>query len=190
VFAPISRDVERSFKHFRYPARYLFRESKGRIQTYPDLRGGELVTATLDTPWNRIKALLIHARFTGAGVERIYQAAWPADGIEEALTVVALARRVAEERGARFALLFLPHPEECLSQQYRVDVSAFAFPDLKHYFPRDPEGVAAIHFANDQHWNERGHAMAARAVVGALLSEGVLRPSDVVAKAPPSVVGG
>lgn len=168
LFAPISRDLERSFKYFRYPGRFLFRESRGSVQVFPDLREGELVTAALDTPWNRAKALLYHARFTGPGLQRVHQALVPPRVVDEARTMLEIAREIARRRGASFELLFLPHPEECLVGRYRVDVSGFAFRDLMGFFPSDAGGVDGIRFPSDSHWNARGHAMAARAIVESL----------------------
>ncbi len=179
LFAPISNDLERSFKHFRYPSRQLLRRSKGHIEHYPDLQGGRLVTVTLDTPWNRLKALLFQARFTGAGWQRLFELLDPPPVEEEAHAVIEEARRIAHARGARFALLFLPHPEECLERRYRVDLSGFDFPDLMRFFPADREGIDSIHFPGDTHWNARGHAMAARAIVETLLAQGVLTPEEV-----------
>jgi hypothetical protein len=184
VFAPISSDVERSLKRFRYASKHLFQSSKGRIESYPDLRDGELVTAELDTLANRAWALVYHARFTGRGLQRLYETFRPSRHVEEAKAMIELARSIAAGRGASFALLFLPHPQECLSQSYRTDLSSFDFPDLKGYFPDDPEGIAAIHFPGDRHWNARGHSLAARAMVGALISEGVMRPSQLLADPP------
>jgi hypothetical protein len=110
---------------------------------------------------------------------RLHHALAPPGAIEEAGEMLELARQIAEARGARFALLFLPHPDECVSGSYRVDLSSFRFPDLRPYFPRDAAGVARIHFPDDRHWNARRHRMAARAVVHGLLALEVLTPEDV-----------
>jgi hypothetical protein len=178
LFAPLSTDLERSLDFFRYPSRHLFRASKGRVERFPDWRDGRLVAAALDTPWSRAKALLYHARYTGRGIERIHHLLVPPRAVEETHAMLAHAREIAEGRGARFLLLFLPHPEECLSGRYRVDVSSFEFPDLMGSFPRDREGVDAIRLPEDGHWNARGHALAAAAVARVLREGGFLEARD------------
>jgi hypothetical protein len=182
VFAPISSDIERSLKNFRHASKYVFHKEKGNIQGFPDLRDGKLVTAPFDTWRNRLRALAYNAEFTGGGLRRIHHWLAPPHAIEDARALMAIARHIVEERGARFAWLFLPDPRECLSGEYRVDVSTFEFPDLMSYFPSDPDGVAAIHFPNDPHWNERGHALAARAVAEALRDTGALQASELAAE--------
>jgi hypothetical protein len=181
VFAPVSMDVERSLKHFGYASKHLLREANGQIEGYPDWQDDRLVTAPFDTPSNRVRALFYNARLTGRGLRQLHHLFSPPHAADEALAMIARARAISEERGARFALLFLPQPRECSTGSYRVDLSSFEFRDLRPFFPDDPEGLRGIHFPGDPHWNERGHAMAARAVVATLLDEAVLAPDDVVA---------
>jgi len=184
LFAPTSDDVERTFKSFRYPAQYLFREkSHGQIEVCPDLQNGALVTAQLDTPWNHIKALFYRALLTGRGLAGLHDVFYPPHALEEARTMVELARAAAAKRGARFALVILPRPEECGTDGYRADLSGLAFLDIKRFFPVEPREIAAIGFPTDHHWNARGHAIAAEAIVRTLLERGVLKPGEVVAEA-------
>ena len=180
VFAPVAVDLERSLKHFGHPSKYLFREEKGRVEGYPDLVDGRLVTARFDTPAQRLRALLYNARYTGRGLQRLHHWLAPPAALEEARRLMEIARAVAEGRGARFAWLLLPQPRECLTDGYRVELSGLDFPDLKPFFPGDAEGVAAIQFPNDPHWNARGHEMAARAVSATLLEQGVLTPEELI----------
>ena len=62
LFTPISNDLERTLGEFTYVSRFLFRRFGGeRVEVLPELRDGALVTARLDTPANRVRALLYHA---------------------------------------------------------------------------------------------------------------------------------
>ena len=178
LFAPLSTDLERSYDHFRYASRHLFRDSKGVVEQFPDWRDGRLVAVALDTPANRVKALLYHAKYTGRGLQRVHQLLDPPGITEETHAMIERAREVAEGQGAHFVLLFLPHPEECLTGRYRVDLSSFDLPDLMHFFPSDPEGIDAIRFPSDSHWNARGHALAATAVASVLHDRGLLEGSE------------
>lgn len=179
VFTPISVGVERSLEHFAHPSRYLFRQEKGRISGYPTLRHHQLVVAPFDTPGNRLRALLYNARFTGPGLQRLHHLLSPPHTIENTRELMQIARRISEERGARFGWLFLPQPRECLADGYRVDLTGLEFRDLKRFCPSDPEGVQSIRFPEDPHWNARGHALAARAVVETLLESGLLASHEI-----------
>ncbi len=184
LFTPISNDIERTLPEFAYLSRFLFgRMAKRRVEACPDLRDGELVTARLDTPSNRVKAILYHAKYTGASIRRIAHWLWPPHTAEDAHIIVELARGVAQRHGARFALLFLPTPEECGAGAYRVDVSPFDVPDLRSGFPRDPAELARIRFGRDGHWNARGHELAARAIVETLTRTGALAAEDLASPA-------
>lgn len=71
LFTPISNDLERTLAEFRYVSRFLYRPFGGeQVENLPDLRDGELVTARLDTPGNRVRALFYHAALTGPGAGR------------------------------------------------------------------------------------------------------------------------
>ena len=181
VFTVISLDVERTLQNFVHPSRYLFRAEKGRIAGYPELRDHRLVTAAFDTPANRLRALLYNARFTGAGLARLHHLLVPPHDLEHTRELMDIARRIARERGARFAWLFLPHPRECGIDGNGVDLTSLGLPDLKRFCPSEPEGVREIQLENDSHWNARGHRLAARAVVETLLELGVLSPDEVAA---------
>ena len=186
LFAPTSDDFVRTFAWFSYPSRHLLRRSKGDVAFFPDLRDGRLVTARLDTPWNRLKALLFHAKLTGPAFERIFHAIEGVDAARDARATIAAARAIAVRRGARFALVLLPYPGECARGAYDVDVSAVAPLELMASFPNSREETAKIRFPGDPHWNARGHELAARAIVQALVASGDLSREDL---APPEAGG-
>jgi len=179
LFAPTSDDFLRTYAWFTYPSRHLMRRSKGEVDFFPDLRDGRLVTARLDTPWNRVKALLFHAKLTGPAFERIFHALEGVDPMRDARAAIAAAREIAARRGARFALVVLPYPIECERGAYGVDVSAVEPIEILAAFPSTREGTSQIRFPRDPHWNERGHALAAHAVAEALLASGDLAPEDL-----------
>jgi len=185
LFAPTSDDFVRTYHWFTYPSRHLLRRSKGEVAWFPDLRDGRLVTAHLDTPWNRVKALLFHAKLTGPAFERIFHALEGVDSARDAREAIALAREIAARRGARFALVLLPYPAECARGAYDVDASSVAPIDLMPAFPSSPEETARIRFPRDPHWNRRGHEIAARAVARALLADGDLAPDELAAAGDP-----
>jgi len=187
LFAPTSDDFVRTYDWFTYPSRHLLRRSKGEVAYFPDLRDGRLVTTRMDTPWNRVKALLFHAKLTGPAFERIFHALEGVDPERDARATIAAAREIAARRGARFALVLLPYPRECERGAYDVDVSAVEPIDLMPGFPSSPDETARIHFPRDPHWNRLGHEIAARAVAQALLADGDLAPDELAA--PDALVG-
>ena len=81
---------------------------------------------------------------------------------------------MVEERGARFALLFLPRVNEIRRGRFMFDVSSFEYPDIRGHFPQDEKELARHRFPDDGHWNARGHRVAARAVVAALVDAGLI----------------
>jgi hypothetical protein len=189
LFAPTSDDFVRTYAWFSYPSRHLLRRSKGDVAFFPDLRDGRLVTAHLDTPWNRVKALLFHARLTGPAFERIFHALEGVDPGRDARAAIAAAREIAQRRGARFALVLLPYPAECVRGAYDVDVSAVAPLEVLAAFPRSREETAKIRFPGDPHWNPRGHDLAARAIVQALVASGDLAPDELAPSGAPEDAG-
>jgi GDSL-like lipase/acylhydrolase family protein len=187
LFAPTSDDFVRTYDWFTYPSRHLLRRSKGEVATFPDLRDGRLVTADLDTRWNRMKALLFHAKLTGPAFERIFHALEGVDPARDGRAAIAMAREIAARRGARFALVVLPYPRECSNGAYDVDVSALGPIDLMPAFPSSPEETARIHFPRDPHWNPLCHEIAARGIAQALLADGDLAPDELAS--PDALVG-
>ena len=144
-----------------------------------DLQDGRLVIAPFDTFGNRVRALLYNARYTGRGLQRLHHMFAPPNAVEETARLMEIARGISEARGARFAWLFLPHPRECVTDAYRVDLTGLVFPDMRPFFPRDAESVARIQLTGDPHWNGQGHALAARAVAASGLQFlMVTRPSS------------
>jgi hypothetical protein len=175
VLTPTSADVWRNLTDFMFPAQFIFRDEVIRVETYPYLDAeGSLEAARLDTPYNRAKALLFYSMFTGRPFHLLYQRLIP-DTTEEALAVVDAIRSRTEQKGARFALLFLPTTDECLAQAYDADVSRFDYIDILHAFPPDEQGIAEIVLGEkDTHWNRAGHERAAQAIVEALVERGDL----------------
>ena len=179
IFAPTSDDFVRTYRWFTYPSRHLLRRSKGEVTFFPDLRDGRLETVRLDTPWNRAKALLVHAKLTGRAFERIFHALEGVDVLGDARATIAAAREIAARRSARFALVLLPYPDECVQRRYAVDVSALEPIEVMAAFPSTPDDTAQIRFPGDPHWSPVGHEIAARAVVRALVASGDLGPEDL-----------
>ena len=90
--------------------------------------------------------------------------------IANAEAIFAQAERLAGERGAHFAVVFLATPDECASGSLDVDLGRLAarhrslLPDCA----AQPEAAAGLRFPHDGHFNPEGHAWAAEAVHRAL----------------------
>jgi hypothetical protein len=178
VFAPLAVDLWRDLRDFYQLAPLLY-DAKTRDQVFPEYRGGSLEGVPLDTPLNRARTLLLTAQFSRRFFRFVNRAVTAPSSLAEAQELVAAARELCLERGADFALTFLPSANEILSGRYDFDVDGFDYVELRRFFPREEEVVRSLHFPRDRHWNARGHAVAARALVAGLLEEGILEPTNL-----------
>ncbi len=180
VFAPISDDLQRNLHDMAYVSQLLYR-GQGRSVHFPRYEAGRLEAVHIDSPWNRLRALLFHAplgedlhRF----VHRAITGSWQRS-IAEARAVIEEARELCAEREVGFLLVFLPRAKELRLGRYEVDVASFDYVDLRPFFPRDEAAIAELRFPNDNHWSPKGHEIAAGALVAVLLERGLLGPGDL-----------
>ncbi len=90
--------------------------------------------------------------------------------IANADRILARAAALAKARGARFMLVFLVEPGECLSGDYAFDPAGLEQPDQSLFAacPTDPAAIHRLHFPADGHWTPAGHRWAAQALLDLL----------------------
>lgn len=180
VFSPTSWNLRRNLEEFAFVGQFIFMKRQLSVSYFPYITGGEIKSAPLDTPVNRLKTLLFYARFTGKISHRLYRVITRPDSLAQAKEIINSARELAAGKGTRFMLTFLPTYEECLRGRYGVDVSSLDYFDLLPHFPSRKEELDRIVFPGDSHWNSRGHAQAAKAIVSALREERLLEKRYVL----------
>jgi hypothetical protein len=182
IFAPTSQDIKRNLKDFIFPAKLIFAKRFVNVSRYPYYRDGQLRSVALETPWHTLKAFLLNGRWTKKMFRFVHHALTRPKTTHEAIEMLNAARSCTEQRGARFALFFLPQTKERRRGAYEEEVSAFTFFDVMDFFPSEPAELKKIRFKTDTHWNQAGHAIAARAIVETLLSNGFLAQNHLRTK--------
>jgi len=184
VFTPISKDLRRDLEDFGYAYQFLIR---GDVETYPVYRRGRIEAVDIRTPSNFALALLFNAKLTGRTFQKLHRRIMQPSSLEDAAAMFAAARRIAEERGAQFILVFLPRIKEILRGGYTIDLSAFDFRDIRHHFPTDEPSLMSLRFATDSHWNAAGHEVGARALAAVLAEHGLPMRDDRQVSADPPI---
>lgn len=169
IFTPLPEDINRNAKEFVVPAQYIFRDSLTNVEHYPYFDNGELSYITLDTLFNRFKALLFYAPFTGKNFQFIHQTLTRADTTADSVEMLNTIKSITEARGGQFILFFLPHPSELRQGRYDEDLSAFEYHDVMAFYPTDNEQVENITLPG--HWNRTGHQITASAIVDTLVEK-------------------
>jgi hypothetical protein len=171
VFAPISSNLRRNLDDFVFVGQFIFLKKQLNVTHFPQYVDGSLKPVKLDTLLNRFKTLLFYARFSGRISIRLYRMLLKTDRMDEARAMLNTARTLTQKKGAHFVLIFLPSSTECLKGRYDVDLSGFDYIDPRHYFPTRASGLKNITFPRDPHWNPKGHALVARAMVDILVTQ-------------------
>lgn len=171
IFTPISVDIERNLKDFIRPFHSFFRfDTRSRIP-YPNFVNNEVQSsAMINNVWARIKFISLKSNYTGYFLNKLRKL-WIPDTRKEAQRMMEIAKTKTEERGGTFALIFLPEPGECRTGKYNVDLSGFDYFDVLNFFPKNLDRIKQIHFSFNDHWNTKGNALAAQAVVATLVRE-------------------
>ncbi len=170
VFSPIAHDLARNLHDTEGVVPWVFGE--GRTRPYPRFEDGEIREGRIGTLGDRAWALLLSGPLTRDFFRFLRRALYAPPNVRTGHEILEAARKAVEERGARFTYLFLPRVNEMKDGRYAFDLSSFDHPDLRAYFPREEELLAAHRFPQDGHWNPKGHAVAARAVVEELVAGG------------------
>ncbi|MEE8480687.1 MAG: hypothetical protein V3T59_05545, partial [Desulfobacterales bacterium] len=174
IFTPISHNIRRNLKDFVSVGQFIFLKKQIKIVSYPYYEKGNLKYLPLDTPLNRLKALFFYARFSGRYFQLIYKLFPRRNTTRESLEMMRIVKTIAEKKGARFLLIFLPTPGECVLGRFYEQLSGFDYYDIRHYFPSTTKAQKKITLNRDNHWNKTGHAIAAKAILSTLIEEGIL----------------
>ncbi len=174
VFTPTTQDVERSWEDFRFPAQFIFKSRGGRVEYYPYFRDGQLGIGRIDTPLNRIRALLLLSPYSGKMYAGLHRALVRPRDKEQSHEIFQMVQRFCDAKGAKFVLIFLPTVQELKSQKYKVDVSSFDYYDIREFFPSNSRDLRELRFPEDSHWNPSGQEIAAHAIKSTLVREKLL----------------
>lgn len=180
LFAPTSQDIKRNLKDFVFPSKLVFSESLQFGNVYPYYDRGRLEARDLVTDENRRVAALLNGRWTRKMFRFLHSAIMSPPTTAEALEMIKYAKTKTTARGASFALIFLPQTKECRKKEYEEDISFFDYIDVMSAFPKDGDELSTLRFVIDSHWNEKGHRIAARAIVNALRHAQILGPQHLL----------
>jgi lysophospholipase L1-like esterase len=178
VFTPTTADVLRNLEHFRFLSDYVvFQE---QVTRFPELTdSGALEYADLTAARVKLRSLFYRSLIGDRLAALLLDGPAQARSRRQAASIIAAARKLVANRGARFVLAFLPTPDECLRRRYHQPVDQFTDIDLMDEFPDTETGLKAIRFESDNHWNAAGHRIAARALVKMLVDRGFVAPTDL-----------
>jgi len=179
IFAPIAQDLRRDLKDLRHVGLMLYHQpGEERPAGFPLYRDDGLVVVATDDWWLEVKSYFFIGRHTDRIFRILYRVIAAPDSIEDSLEMVDDAGRRARERGADFALIFLPQTRELRTGEPLEDLSLFDSLDIWPHFPAG-EPARALRFKGDSHWTAEGHAIAAEAVVTVLSEQGLLTEEDL-----------
>jgi hypothetical protein len=172
VFTPITADLRRSLNDFDHVGHMMLRNPE--LTIFPSYQDGEIRVVPIDTIWMRLRAMLYTAPLTGRTFVQLNRSRAEAIDIAQARELIDMVRTRTEERGARFALFFLPKASELQKGYYKIDISSFDYFDIRSFFPTDEVSLAALRFPDDGHWSCFAHAHGAKAIATTLAREGLL----------------
>ncbi|MBK7424458.1 MAG: SGNH/GDSL hydrolase family protein [Propionivibrio sp.] len=184
ILAPLTEDLTRNYETFaeRTALRNLMlsngSEGSQQLRNYPDFSDGTFQyrelpqTLTLSQGlWSRA----INAPVSGALFRTLSGgAAKRQRAVDQSLIMLNLIAEKTHAKGARFALVFLPRNNECLTRTYSLNVSRFQYLDLMDKFPSDRDGLDRLIFKGEGHWNDEGQRVAARAMVSVLVEANLI----------------
>lgn len=179
IFTPISTAGSRNMKDYVFVGQFVFQKQEIRVDSFPSYENGSMTYLKIDTPYNIVRTLLLYGRFTGRLSQLLYRKLSSSDTNREGVEMINKIRSITEEKGARFGLIFLPVPNECLIRRYYEDISSFQYMDIMSFFPSHEKELDKITFCRDNHWNRRGHEIAARAIAHTLVEKGLIDKGDL-----------
>lgn len=173
IFSPVSEDIEKNIKDFWFPYLVHFTNVLS-VDDYPYYENGAVKTVPLRMGlFTTLKLLAFQAPFTQNFWRHLNKKLVP-DTTREALDMMQRVKEKTEERGGKFALIFLPTIEQCLTRRYQPDISGFDYFDIMRYFPSQKSELGTLKLTRDKHWNAGGHRLAARAIVATLVNEQII----------------
>jgi hypothetical protein len=174
IFIPISEDIKRNLTEFSFPYFIKFTNIL-KVDFFPFFDNGEITYRKMENSIsNKLKLIAITAEYTGTYFKSIRNKFVP-DTTKKSIEMIEIIERDTKLKGGKFALFFLPKTEECFNKNYTVDISAFDYFDIMHYFPSKQNGLNELIFSNkDSHWKAPGHEIAAKAIIETLLNAGII----------------
>lgn len=173
IFTPIAADISRNIKDFYFPYFYVY-SNFIHFDNYPFFDNGVIRPYKLEnTTYNKIKLLAFYAPYTKDIWFKINRK-FISDTRKESMDIMKIIQHKTEMRGGKFILFFLPHPAECLRGMYSEDVSGFGYFDIMDFFPSQKAELEKIKFPGDEHWNVKGHEIAAKAIVETLIHNKII----------------
>lgn len=171
-FTPIVDDIHRNLFEWYYPYK-LFFGSHIAMGPYPFYTDAGMQYHVMEKNlFTRIKTAAFCAPVTGNFWRALNRKRAP-DSKQNALLLLDMARTKAASLDLHFALVFLPHPAECLERKYYGDLQGFRFFDIMSYCPGGREEIDRLS-QQDGHWNAAGNKVVAKAIFDILVEEGLL----------------
>jgi len=174
VFTPISSDLKRNLIHKEYFCRFEFWRRDGyRLTHLPVYRDEQWSFPDLADNCSLVDLLYYSNGLPVGTVFHWYMQAATHDAIIGKVDrILSRAADLAQQRGARFRVVFLVTPKECREQVFEFDLEGLRaeFDSLMPYCPTGDGALEKLKFPRDPHWSTFGNEWAA----GAL--ERVLRP--------------
>jgi hypothetical protein len=179
IFTPLCVDIKRNVKDFIFPY-WVYFKNITRIEYYPYFENGVIKQHKIeDSFYNKLKLLALIAPWTKNFWQALNHMFIP-DTTLESIEMMKIIKHETEMKAGKFALFFLPRPEECLQREYCLDVSRFQYFDIMHFFPAQKEELYKLVFNNDRHWNVKGHEITAKAIVETLINAGIIDGQFVI----------
>jgi hypothetical protein len=134
----------------------------------------------------KLKLIAITAEYTGTYFKSIRNK-FISDTTKESIEMIKIIERQTKLKRGKFVLFFLPQIGECLNGKYDIYISGFDYFDVMHFFPSEEEKLNKLRLSKtDDHYNRRGHEIAAKAIVDTLIDENIIDEKYLIVAEPGS----
>jgi hypothetical protein len=165
IFSPVSRDLARNLIAKDLVC-FLYYKNFSKVETFPWWDGSAWRPARLadhcphgDLPLALLERFLLAKQNDRASVALA----------ENADRIFQMAKKLAEERGADFRVIFLAYPDECMAKAFDFDLSLL-HTEITPLMPYclDAAAMAHMRFPTDRHLTPAGHRWTATALLDVL----------------------
>jgi hypothetical protein len=175
IFTSLADNILRNIKDFYSPYFHFF-TNRLKFEYFPFFDEGIIKYHKMENSlYKKLKVLVLYARYSGSFWRSLHKKFVTVDTTKEAFEMMKIIKHRTEMKNAKFVLFFLPTTGECLKGDYTVDISNFSYLDIRDYFPSKKEDLDKLKISStDDHWNVKGHKIAARAIVETLVKKKII----------------